>query len=52
MQKLIGGNAVIQVKLTPSVAENHSELRLTPELGPFKRTDRWANFSAREISAE
>jgi hypothetical protein len=36
VQKLIGGNAVIQLKLTPSVAENHSELRLTPELGPIQ----------------
>jgi hypothetical protein len=36
VQKLISGNAVIQVKLTPSVDENHSELRLTPELGPIQ----------------
>jgi hypothetical protein len=36
VQKLIGGNAVIQVKLTPSVGENHTELRLTPELAPIQ----------------
>lgn len=36
VQKLIGGNAVIQVKLTPSVSENHTELQLTPELGPIQ----------------
>ncbi len=36
VQKLIGGNAVIRVRLTPSVGENHSELRLTPELGPIQ----------------
>jgi hypothetical protein len=36
VQKLIGGNAVIQVKLTPSVGEDHTELRLTPELGPIQ----------------
>jgi hypothetical protein len=36
VQRLIGGNAVIQVKLTPSVAENHTELELTPELGPIQ----------------
>ena len=36
VQKLIGGNAVIQVKLTPSVGENHTQLLLTPELGPIQ----------------
>jgi hypothetical protein len=36
VKKLIGGNAVIQLKLTPSVAENHSELRLAAELGPIE----------------
>ncbi|MGC1968321.1 MAG: hypothetical protein WA673_17815 [Candidatus Acidiferrales bacterium] len=36
VQKLIGGNAVIQVKLTPSVGEDHTELRLIPELGPIQ----------------
>jgi hypothetical protein len=35
-KKLIGGNAVIQLKLAPSVAENHSELRLAAELGPIE----------------
>lgn len=35
-QKLIGGNAVIQVKLTPSVGEDHTDLRLIPELGPIR----------------
>ena len=36
VQKLIGGNAVIQVKLTPTVGEDHTELRLVPELGPIQ----------------
>jgi hypothetical protein len=36
VKKLIGGDAVIQLKLTPSVAENHSELRLAAELGPIE----------------
>lgn len=36
VQKLIGGNAATRVKLTPSVDENHTELRLTPELGPIR----------------
>jgi hypothetical protein len=36
VQKLIGGNAVIQVKLTPSVGKNHTEVWLTPELGPIQ----------------
>ena len=36
VKKLIGGNAVIQLKLTPSVAENHSEMRLAAELGPIE----------------
>jgi hypothetical protein len=36
VKKLIGGNAVTQLKLTPSVAENHTELRLAAELGPIE----------------
>jgi hypothetical protein len=36
IQKLIGGNAVIQVKLTPSVGDDHTALRLIPELGPIQ----------------
>lgn len=36
VKKLLGGNAVIQLKLTPSVAENHSELRLAAALGPIE----------------
>lgn len=35
-QKLIAGNAAIRVKLVPSAGENHSELRLTPELDPIQ----------------
>jgi hypothetical protein len=31
-KKLIGGNAVIQFKLTPAVAEAHTELKLVPEV--------------------
>jgi hypothetical protein len=33
VKRLIGGYAVVQVKLTPSVGENHTELRLAAELG-------------------
>jgi hypothetical protein len=36
VKRLIGGNAVIQMKLTPSVGPNHTELRLVPELGPIE----------------
>jgi hypothetical protein len=36
VKRLIGGNAVIQMKLTPWVGPNHMELRLTPELGPIE----------------
>jgi hypothetical protein len=36
VKKLIGGNAVIHLRLTPSVAENHTELRLAAELGPIE----------------
>ena len=35
-KRLIGGNAVIQVKLTPAVEDNHTELRLIPEVGPIE----------------
>lgn len=35
-KRLIGGNAVIQVKLTPAVEDNHRELRLIPEVGPIE----------------
>lgn len=36
VQKLIGGNAQIQVKLTPSASEDHTQLQLVPELGPIQ----------------
>jgi len=32
-KRLVGGNAVIEVKLTPAIAENNTELRLVPEVG-------------------
>jgi hypothetical protein len=35
-KKLTGGNAVIQMKLTPAVEDNHTELRLVPEVGPIE----------------
>jgi hypothetical protein len=35
-KRLIGGNAVVQMRLTPSVGENHTELRLAAELGPIE----------------
>ncbi|HEY0701201.1 MAG TPA: hypothetical protein VGD60_00395 [Candidatus Acidoferrales bacterium] len=36
VKRLIGGNATLQLKLTPSVGPNHTELRLKPELGPIE----------------
>ena len=50
VQKLIGGNAVIQVKLTPSVQKSPS-CSSSPNWGRFRRMERSANFSARETSA-
>jgi hypothetical protein len=35
-KRLIGGNAVVQMKPTPSAGENHTELRLAAELGPIE----------------
>jgi len=35
-RRLVGGNAVIPVKLTPGVGENHTELRLAPEVGAIE----------------
>jgi len=35
-KKLTGGNAVMQMKLTPAVEENNTELRLVPEVGPIE----------------
>ena len=35
-KRLIGGNAMIQMKLTPAVEENNTELRLVLELGPVE----------------
>jgi hypothetical protein len=36
VKRLIGGNAVVQMTLTPSVGESHTELRLAAELGPIE----------------
>lgn len=35
-KKLVGGNAVIEVKLTPAIGENNTELRLVPEVGKIE----------------
>jgi hypothetical protein len=35
-KRLVGGNAVMQLKLTPAVEENNTELRLVPEVGPVQ----------------
>jgi hypothetical protein len=32
-KKLVGGNAVIEVKLTPAIEQSNTELRLVPEVG-------------------
>jgi hypothetical protein len=36
VKRLIGGNAVIELKLTPAVGENNTELKLLPEVGPIQ----------------
>ena len=36
VKRLVGGNATLQLKLTPSVGPSHTELRLNPELGPIE----------------
>jgi hypothetical protein len=35
-KRLTGGNVVIQMRLTPGVEENNTELRLVPEVGPIQ----------------
>lgn len=35
-KRVIGGNAVIQMTLTPAVEEDSTELRLVPEVGPIQ----------------
>ena len=35
-QKLIGGNAVMKLKLNPAVENNGTQLRLVPEVGPIE----------------
>jgi len=35
-KRLVGGNAVIHMKLTPEIAEDHTELQLVPEVGAIQ----------------
>lgn len=35
-KKVVGGNAVMQMKLTPAVENNNTELRLVPEVGSIE----------------
>jgi hypothetical protein len=35
-KRLIGGNAVMQLKLTSAVEDNNTEMRLVPEVGPIE----------------
>jgi hypothetical protein len=35
-KRLVGGNAVIEVKLTPAIEENNTELRLVPEVAKIE----------------
>jgi hypothetical protein len=35
-KRIVGGNAVIEMKLTPAVEEDNTELRLIPEVGPIQ----------------
>lgn len=36
VKKLVGGNAVMQMTLTPAVEEDNTELKLVPEVGPIE----------------
>ncbi len=36
VKKIVGGNALIPIKLTPGVAENNTELKLVPEVGQIQ----------------
>lgn len=35
-KRLVGGNAVMQLKLTPAISEDNTSLRLVPEVGPVE----------------
>lgn len=35
-KRLLGGNAVIQMKLTPAIEEDNTQLKLVPEVGPIQ----------------
>jgi len=35
-KRVVGGNAVMQMTLTPAVEEDNTELRLVPEIGPIQ----------------
>jgi len=35
-KRLVGGNAVMQLKLTPAVEQDNTQLRLIPEVGPVQ----------------
>lgn len=35
-KRLVGGNAVMQLKLTPAISEDSTSLRLIPEVGPIE----------------
>ena len=35
-KRLVGGNAVIELKLTPAIGESNTELRLVPEVGKIE----------------
>ena len=35
-KRVVGGNAVMQMKLTPAVEEDNTKLRLVPEVGPVQ----------------
>jgi hypothetical protein len=35
-KRIVGGNAVIQMKLTPAIEEDNTQLKLVPEVGPLQ----------------
>ena len=35
-RRLVGGNAVMQLKFTPAISEDNTSLRLVPEVGPIE----------------
>lgn len=50
-KRMLGGDSQVQIKLTPQIDENNTELRLVPETGGFRLTALSANRFAPGLSA-